>query len=668
MADGLPSNTVYQVFQDSKDFIWFTTNDGVARYDGSHFDYYRKKDGLSSNEIVKIQEDSFGRLWLFNLNGTLNFFWNNTIYNSVNAPFLDSLTTKEFFHKFFQDTDKRIYFYYNHRGDIFALDSQNNIQKYLIPSTLRYDPDAKDSVDWMIIRYLTKEEGGTYTLWTQAGLFKMDNLSDKFSFSSDEFQITEVFPGKEQIFFSTAVEKSSSRKVILKFVHGILTDIMVPPLKMKSQLIRSILEDDNGFLWISTFEEGIFCLWNDKVIHHFDINEGQAIIQDKEKNIWISSMNDGAYKINPLLNLHQHYDKAIFGQSGITALASNPGGGIWCATEKRISLFRGDTFYWLEFLNEGGPFNQIQYLPNNTLLTGQKSSLFYAFRGIRVNASTRTISYHSWTLSPDPLKQIVLNPAKNEVNTIGFMRLVNYPSDQLFQLSSSINLKERIYYLFYNAENVLNINTKTNYIYRDNKLEINNELACLNHHTITDHLVINDTIELFNIEGDSLFLFTSGRLHNLTASFDHPIEFQIKHMVYNDPKLYLSTVNHIYICDNPLLILKGKKAFIQPVDLDFRNIHDILIQKGALYIASDDGLTMIPDTSLMDIQPSLPIPYFQAILVNDQETDREGNRMTLRGNNRINFSFSSKNYSSGPVIYSYMLEGMDKDWITGGGE
>jgi ligand-binding sensor domain-containing protein len=59
-ADGLPSNTVYQIFQDSKKFIWFTTDAGVVKFDGSTFVNYRKKDGLSSNDVVRIKEDSIG--------------------------------------------------------------------------------------------------------------------------------------------------------------------------------------------------------------------------------------------------------------------------------------------------------------------------------------------------------------------------------------------------------------------------------------------------------------------------------------------------------------------------------------------------------------------------------------------------------------------------------
>ena len=73
-SEGLPSNGVYKIFQDSKKYIWFATDAGVARYDGSKFTYYRKQDGLSSNDVFDIKEDSFGRIWFFHTNASLNFF------------------------------------------------------------------------------------------------------------------------------------------------------------------------------------------------------------------------------------------------------------------------------------------------------------------------------------------------------------------------------------------------------------------------------------------------------------------------------------------------------------------------------------------------------------------------------------------------------------------
>jgi ligand-binding sensor domain-containing protein len=125
--DGLPSNTVYNVFQDSHKFIWFATDAGAVRFDGSTFTIYTINDGLNTSKIIWIKEDSFGRVWITNWNGSLNYFFQNKIYNCTNAPFLDFLRSSEPFHDFFQDDDKTIYFF-NMMYEIFALDTNNHVK------------------------------------------------------------------------------------------------------------------------------------------------------------------------------------------------------------------------------------------------------------------------------------------------------------------------------------------------------------------------------------------------------------------------------------------------------------------------------------------------------------------------------------------------------------
>ncbi len=62
-ADGLASNTVLTIFEDSHGAMWFGTTDGVTRYDGENFQTFTTEDGLASNTIGLIFEDRQGTLW-----------------------------------------------------------------------------------------------------------------------------------------------------------------------------------------------------------------------------------------------------------------------------------------------------------------------------------------------------------------------------------------------------------------------------------------------------------------------------------------------------------------------------------------------------------------------------------------------------------------------------
>ena len=65
-ADGLNSNTILTIFQDSHGTLWFGTTDGVTRYDGENFRTFTTEDGLSRNTTGLIFEDRYGMLWFAN--------------------------------------------------------------------------------------------------------------------------------------------------------------------------------------------------------------------------------------------------------------------------------------------------------------------------------------------------------------------------------------------------------------------------------------------------------------------------------------------------------------------------------------------------------------------------------------------------------------------------
>lgn len=71
-ATGLPSNSVYDLFQDSKGFIWIAGEDGLTRYDGFEFRTYTSA-GQTSRAGNSIAEDKMGRIWYRNFDGQIYY-------------------------------------------------------------------------------------------------------------------------------------------------------------------------------------------------------------------------------------------------------------------------------------------------------------------------------------------------------------------------------------------------------------------------------------------------------------------------------------------------------------------------------------------------------------------------------------------------------------------
>ncbi|MDH4474462.1 MAG: histidine kinase [Fluviicola sp.] len=81
--NGLPSNTVYDIFQDKQGFIWIASDAGLSRYDGFEFITYTN-DEQSSRSGSNIREDKYGRIWYQNFDGFLFYVENGTLKSMPN--------------------------------------------------------------------------------------------------------------------------------------------------------------------------------------------------------------------------------------------------------------------------------------------------------------------------------------------------------------------------------------------------------------------------------------------------------------------------------------------------------------------------------------------------------------------------------------------------------
>lgn len=77
--DGLPSNFVYKAFQDSKDYIWFATDKGAVKYDGASFRVFNENDGLPFADVFDIVEDKENRIWVLG-KGKLCYIYEDSVY------------------------------------------------------------------------------------------------------------------------------------------------------------------------------------------------------------------------------------------------------------------------------------------------------------------------------------------------------------------------------------------------------------------------------------------------------------------------------------------------------------------------------------------------------------------------------------------------------------
>lgn len=78
IEDGISQQTITSITKDRKGYMWFTTWNGICRFDGHSFITYRIQPGdsndLATNRIDDIKIDSHNRLWLLDDENSLYLF------------------------------------------------------------------------------------------------------------------------------------------------------------------------------------------------------------------------------------------------------------------------------------------------------------------------------------------------------------------------------------------------------------------------------------------------------------------------------------------------------------------------------------------------------------------------------------------------------------------
>lgn len=112
VSDGLPSDRVNCVYEDSYGYLWVGSSNGLGRYDGKKFTNYGFAEGLPYLQISAIFEDSRHRLWIGTTKGIAQLSGNRFISTNT-ADNEDYTGTYSFYensaHELWALTNKGIY-------------------------------------------------------------------------------------------------------------------------------------------------------------------------------------------------------------------------------------------------------------------------------------------------------------------------------------------------------------------------------------------------------------------------------------------------------------------------------------------------------------------------------------------------------------------------------
>lgn len=288
--EGLSASEVYHVFQDSKGYIWFATNNGVSRYDGYNFENFDLVSGLADNTVFEIYEDYKKRVWFIPFSGNLSYFENGKIKD---YPYNSKI--KQHFP--------------NSRGPIkmaFHVDSLDNI--YLGLKNFGLITISAEGV--------YKKMGGKF----EEGEVVMEGLPCGKILISNPIQspANDLIYSDDQQNFRFNFKKVFNEVVVPQYVFAqkkkdgsLIMSIDERIFIVKNGKIEALLSgqtgqyiwmniDEEENLWVSAFEGGVHVYPNCDITKEPSqvlLKEYQvtSVLRDKEGSYWFSTLNDGVF-------------------------------------------------------------------------------------------------------------------------------------------------------------------------------------------------------------------------------------------------------------------------------------------------------------------------------------------------------------------------------------
>lgn len=281
-VEGLNSNVVYCVMQDSKGYIWVGTEAGAARYDGYKFTFFTMDEGLTDNDVFQIHEDSKGRLWFLTNNGKPCIYDKGRILNASNTNWLQAIQPKKLAKDFLEEKNGSIWF--------TCLDTVYHIVNDKVIEKLRL-PKSHHSID--NIQTLIKQNDSIYLLHN-TGIY---NIQSKTNYLFNKKQLinslhTRVLVNKQFVYFmlnnEIAFYSLKSHQSTTIFTLPTITDAFLTFIKTPNPDIVFISSNTYMYALNVTTQQ---C----SIAKTLQVPWAINCINDKEGNTWLATFRKGLW-------------------------------------------------------------------------------------------------------------------------------------------------------------------------------------------------------------------------------------------------------------------------------------------------------------------------------------------------------------------------------------
>lgn len=343
---GLPTNHVYDIAEDSDGFIWFATKQGLVKYDGDNFETLTVKDGLPNNDTWLLETDLQGRLWYFSKSAYQGYIKNDSIYKFKTKN--GAVITPRFLYKskdsLWFNTIEGLQTIKNGQiintapflfeketvlnNQLLTIQKSHSTNKSEVLPILLINPESKEIsfynknelifYDWNLkfkrklridvpIENSTKVISNFGLMYNSIGYYS----TDEGILLIDYYKNKTSFKSFKELVGTKKVEYTRFRALKNEFQLSTPGNLIIFDYNLKikqnysfeKSLSRTSYKDSNGNLWLLDFTNGVSLIPNTIAASNYFLKKQKVQkINELNNNIFAGISNNGFYKLDKITN------------------------------------------------------------------------------------------------------------------------------------------------------------------------------------------------------------------------------------------------------------------------------------------------------------------------------------------------------------------------------
>ena len=398
--DGLSQSFINDINQDNRGFLYFATGNGLTCYGGTEFMILNSEDGLANDFVTTIYNDHENKTWLGHLEGGVSVIHNNGKIENIKHK-------EEIGAKIIQileiATNKYIFLKSNEGIILYDEGTKNytNLKEEAFNEVIKIQI-LKDEL-------LLLKSDGIYSIKTKALLSKKYTLTKTLALTDGARMRLNI---------------ASDNLIVLDNTIGVLTfkaESALTPIdtfkinKNDGSYFTKLVPDRFSNIYVSTSDNGVYkintqsrSIFNYTTKNGLTSNAVQSVFIDREDNLWIGTYGSGLQQLTNEIYSYSYISE--LGQKLTIHGSLKIHGKVVLASNKGIGYYNNDKIDFIKqaFVKDKIINSLIQY-KSNFVFSNSEGELFYSdtlFKKItKINLKTvnQKLTINSITSADDNL-------------------------------------------------------------------------------------------------------------------------------------------------------------------------------------------------------------------------------------------------------------------------